>query len=37
MFTNKLKINDSKKKIMARSPHLMCYLSGLSLNVGDRQ
>ena len=38
MITNKLKINDSKTKfIVFRSPQLKCYLSGLSVNVGESQ
>ena len=38
MITNKLKINDSKTEfIVFRSPQLRCDLSGLSVNVGERQ
>ena len=38
MIINKLKINDSKTEfIMFRSPPLRCDLSGLSVNVGERQ
>ena len=33
---DKLKINDSKTEcIVFRSPQLRCYLSGLSVNVGE--
>ena len=36
--TNTLKINDSKTEfIVFRSPRLRCDLSGLSVNVGERQ
>ena len=38
MFTNKLKINDSKTEfIVFRCPQLRCVLSGLSVNVGESQ
>ena len=38
MITNKLKINDSKTEFMVcRSPQLRYDLSGLSVNVGERQ
>ena len=36
MITNKLRINDSKTEfIVFRSTQLKCYLSGLSVNVGE--
>ena len=36
MFTNKLKINDSKTEfIVFRFPHLKCDLSDLPVNVGE--
>ena len=38
MFTNKLKINDSKTEfIVFRSPQLKCDLSGLAVNVDEIQ